>query len=199
MAQRMPLQFPKRGMDKSMRVIAGDARGVRLEPLAGEETRPTVDRVKEGVFSAIQFLIPGAMVLDLFAGSGQMGIEALSRGAKGCVFIDQNRAASDIVQKNLRAAHLFEKARVANTEAVSYLSTCKEQFDILFLDPPYYQDTIAQILPRVACITAPGGIVLCETELAAVLPQDVPCDAGGLHMAKQYRYGKVLVTKYIAD
>ena len=94
-----------------MRVIAGTARGVRLRTLPGTDvTRPTVDRVKEGMFSALQFLLPGARVLDLFAGSGQLGIEALSRGAASCVFIDENRAAVRIVQDNLRAAGLSARA-----------------------------------------------------------------------------------------
>ena len=99
-----------------MRVISGTARGTRLAALPGEEiTRPTVDRVKEGMFSAVQFLLAGARVLDLFAGSGQLGIEALSRGAARCVFIDSSREACAVVRQNLKAAGLFEKASVAET------------------------------------------------------------------------------------
>ncbi|MEG0877155.1 MAG: 16S rRNA (guanine(966)-N(2))-methyltransferase RsmD [Oscillospiraceae bacterium] len=175
-----------------MRVISGDARGTRLETLEGEDTRPTVDRVKEGIFSAVHFALPGSMVLDLFAGSGQMGIEALSRGAKSCVFIDQNREATDIIQKNLRSAHLFEKARVASTSAESFAAMCKDKFDIVFLDPPYNNGTISAILPMVEKLVSEGGTVICETELSAELPSQ----CGKLQMAKQYKYGKVLVTRY---
>lgn len=88
-----------------MRVISGSARGTKLAALPGEDiTRPTVDRVKEGMFSALQFILPGAKVLDLFAGSGQLGIEALSRGAASCVFVDQDRGAVRIVEQNCKAA-----------------------------------------------------------------------------------------------
>ena len=111
-----------------MRVIAGSARGIRLTALPGEEiTRPTIDRVKESMFSSVQFLVEGADVLDLFAGSGQLGIEALSRGARRCVFIDQDKGACDVVRQNLRAAGLAGKASVTQTQAqhcLLYTSRC---------------------------------------------------------------------------
>ena len=120
-----------------MRVISGTARGTKLESLEGLSTRPTIDRVKEGIFSSIQFVVPGAKVLDLFAGSGQMGIECLSRDAVKGVFVDSNKDAVNIVIKNIKACGLFDKARVVNMTAEDYLRTCKEEFDIIFLDPPY--------------------------------------------------------------
>ena len=176
-----------------MRVISGSARGTRLAALPGEDiTRPTVDRVKEGMFSALQFILPGARVLDLFAGSGQLGIEALSRGAADCVFVDQDRGAARIVQQNCKAAGVQDRSRVRNIGADVFLAGCGEQFHIVLLDPPYRQGTLARILPQVARVTAPGGTVLCESELAAELP-DV-CE--GLCKKKQYRYGTVLVTRY---
>ena len=176
-----------------MRVIAGMARGTKLAALPGTEiTRPTVDRVKEGMFSAVQFELPGARVLDLFAGSGQLGIEALSRGAARCVFLDEDRGAAAIVAQNLKAAGLFGQASVSNMTAQSYLAAAREEFDLVLLDPPYRRGTLAQLLPEVARLTAPGGSVLCESELEAVLP----AQAGGLTMQKQYKYGKVLVTRY---
>ena len=123
-----------------MRVIAGSARGVKLSALPGEEiTRPTIDRVKESMFSSVQFLLEGAEVLDLFAGSGQLGIEALSRGAKRCVFIDQDRGACEIVRQNLRAAGLAGKASVSQTQAQHFLSTAREPFDLILMDPPYHE------------------------------------------------------------
>ena len=176
-----------------MRVIAGSARGTKLETLPGEEvTRPTIDRVKEAMFSALQFSLPGARVLDLFAGSGQLGIEAISRGAAGCVFLDRDRRAVEIITRNCKAAGVFDRCRVAQGEAEGFLAATKDTFHIVLLDPPYHHGTLAAILPAVADVTAPGGTVLCESELAA----DLPDECGGLHKKNQYRYGKVLVTRY---
>lgn len=176
-----------------MRVIAGSARGRRLDTLPGEEiTRPTVERVKEGMFSALQFLLPGARVLDLFAGSGQLGIEALSRGAAHCTFVDQNRAAAGLTLKNCKAAGLYKTARVVQTEAQAFLARTADRFHIVLLDPPYRQGILAAILPLVDRVTEPGGTVLCESELEASLPDE----CGGLEKKKQYRYGTVLVTRY---
>lgn len=176
-----------------MRVISGSARGTKLAALPGEDiTRPTVDRVKEGMFSALQFILPGAKVLDLFAGSGQLGIEALSRGAASCVFVDQDRGAVRIVEQNCKAAGVQAQSRIRNTRADTFLASCGEQFHIVLLDPPYRHDTLAQILPQVARVTATDGTVLCESELAASLPDE--CE--GLCKKKQYRYGTVLVTRY---
>ncbi len=176
-----------------MRVIAGSARGTKLETLAGEEiTRPTIDRVKEGMFSSIQFQLPGAAVLDLFAGSGQLGIEALSRGAARCVFCDQDRQAAEIVQKNCRAAGVFGQSKVVCMQAEALLSATKEKFDIVFLDPPYRQNTLEQILPKVSAVMQLNGIVLCESERDASLPEHI----AGLVLKKEYKYGTVKVTKY---
>ena len=179
-----------------MRVIAGTARGTKLTALPGEDvTRPTQDRVKEGMFSAVQFMLGGARVLDLFAGSGQLGIEALSRGAARCVFIDENRDACAVVRQNLKAAGLFERASVAGTSAAQYLSTCRERFDLILLDPPYRHDTVAAVLPAVADVTAPGGVVLAETEYGAPLPER----CGPLRLKKQYKYGKSAFARYEAQ
>ena len=159
-----------------MRVIAGEARGRRLEALPGTDiTRPTLDQVKEAMFSIVQFDLPGARVLDLYAGSGQLGIEALSRGAARCVFLDENREAVNI------------------GEAARFLSACREQFDLVLLDPPFHNGTLENILPIVDKCVAPGGIVICESETKLVLPAEV----GGLQLKKQYKYGKVLLWKYV--
>lgn len=179
-----------------MRVIAGLARGTKLTALPGEDiTRPTIDRVKEGMFSAVQFLLEGASVLDLCAGSGQLGIEALSRGARRCVFIDHNRDACGIIRQNLKAAGLSGQASVAQSEAQAYLAACaraSEQFDIILLDPPYRQNTVALLLPAIAAVTAPGGVVMAETEYGAPLPEQCGC----LKRKKQYKYGTVALTRY---
>ena len=158
-----------------MRVIAGEAHGTPLATLPGEDvTRPTIDRVKEAMFSIVQFDLPGARVLDLYAGSGQLGIEALSRGAARCVFLDENREAVNIVMRNCKTCGVFDRSRVNVGEAARYLSACRE------------------ILPAVDKCTAPGGTVLCESETGLVLPAQV----GGLTLQKQYKYGKVLLWKY---
>ena len=120
-----------------MRVITGSARGRRLKELEGQETRPTTDRVKESIFNIIQFDVEGSRVLDLFAGTGQLGIEALSRGAAAAVFVEQRRDAAALVRENLKITGLTDRARVVNGEALSYLASAGEKFDIIFLDPPY--------------------------------------------------------------
>ena len=178
-----------------MRIIAGELRGRKLQVLEGEETRPTLERVKEGIFSSIHFLVEGARVLDLFAGSGQLGLEALSRGASFSVFIDQNPAATAVVTKNCKELGVFSSCRVATMPAESFLAGSREQFDIIFLDPPYHNETLVRLLPAVSQHTAPGGVVLCESELKAEMPEQVE----DLKLVKQYRYGSVLVTKYRKD
>lgn len=175
-----------------MRVISGSARGTKLESLEGLSTRPTIDRVKEGIFSSIQFVVPGAKILDLFAGSGQMGIECLSRGAMKGVFVDANKDAVNVVIKNIKACNLFDKARVVNMTAQDYLRSCKDEFDIIFLDPPYNMGILDEILEKVYQITAPGGIIIAESELGWKPAQEI----AGLEMVKQYKYGKVFVTKF---
>ncbi|MEG2842592.1 MAG: 16S rRNA (guanine(966)-N(2))-methyltransferase RsmD [Ruthenibacterium sp.] len=176
-----------------MRVISGIARNTKLAALPGEDvTRPTIERVKEGMFSAVQFMIAGAKVLDLCAGSGQLGIEALSRGAEKCVFIDQNRDAVTVIQQNLKAAGLFNSASVAQTSAEGYLASCRETFDLILCDPPYRQNAAAMLLPLIAKVAAPGANILFEAEAHADLPEK--CD--GLTLQKQYQYGAVLVGRY---
>ncbi len=176
-----------------MRVIAGEARGRRLEALPGTDvTRPTMDQVKEAMFSIVQFDLPGARVLDLYAGSGQLGIEALSRGAARCVFLDESREATAVVMRNCKACGVFDRSRVSIGEAGRYLSACHEQFDLVLLDPPFRQGMLEEILPAVERVVAPGGIVLCESEQRLVLPARV----GELTLQKQYKYGHVLLWRY---
>ena len=176
-----------------MRVIAGTARGIRLTALPGEDvTRPTVDRVKEAMFSSVQFLLPGARVLDLFGGSGQLGIEAVSRGAASADIIDQNAAAIRVITENCRLTGLSGQCRVHSCEAGSYLASCGQRYDLVLMVPPYRHGTVARLLPAVDRVTAPGGVVICETEPEA----ELPAETEGLILKKQHRYGKILVTKY---
>lgn len=132
-----------------MRVIAGKARRTPLVTLDGVDTRPTTDRIKETLFNMLQYDLGDCAFLDLFAGSGGIGIEALSRGARFCVFVDQNPAAADCIRKNLTATRLEDQALVMNCDArtaIKRLETREDRFDYLFLDPPYHQELERQIL-----------------------------------------------------
>lgn len=176
-----------------MRVITGTARGRKLVTLEGEEVRPTTDRVKEAVFSIIQFQIEGRRFMDLFAGSGQMGIEALSRGASFAVFVDTRKEAVNAIKKNLNSTGLETNARVLHMDAISFLEQKNDPFDLAFLDPPYRTGALQQALPEVAGLMNPGGMILCEHPVDDKLPDQ----AGAFVMAKQYRYGKIMVTTYL--
>ena len=175
-----------------MRVITGSARGMALKAPKGMDTRPTMDQVKEGIFSAIQFEVEGRRVLDLFAGSGQLGIEALSRGAKSCLFVDRSAEALAVVKANCKTAGVDRQSDIRQGEAESFLANIRGPFDLALLDPPFHHDTVAAVLPLLAAKMAPGGVVLCETEREADLPEQ----AGALTLVKQYNYGKIKVSRY---
>ena len=175
-----------------MRVITGSARGRKLITLEGLDVRPTTDKVKEGIFSAIQFDIPGRKVLDLFAGSGQLAIECLSRGAEKAVLVDSSSKALGIINKNLAATGLADRAEVFANDAFSYLTRCRETFDIVFLDPPYNMDVIERILPMLIPLLSRCATIVCETDISATLPEEVE----GFKIYRTYKYGKTLVTTY---
>jgi 16S rRNA (guanine(966)-N(2))-methyltransferase RsmD len=151
-----------------MRIITGSARGAVLTTLEGENTRPTGERAKEALFSMIQFDIEGRRALDLFAGSGQLGLEAVSRGAVSCVFIDEAREAVEIILANAKKAKLFDKCRISTGSYKSYLKNAagKEEFDLIFLDPPYASDYIADSLEMIADggLLRAGGRIVCESD-----------------------------------
>lgn len=172
-----------------MRVITGACRGRRLLEPAGRDVRPTTDQVKEAMFNIIQFHVEGARVLDLFAGTGQLGIEALSRGAESCTFVDASRDSIRLVEENLRRCGL--EARVLCCDALGFLKT-REQFDLIFLDPPYGNgmDTKAVENVKEFDILSKGGIMICETRADAPLP-DIPASFGTV---RTYRYGKIKLT-----
>ena len=179
-----------------MRVITGSARGRRLKTLDSLDIRPTPDAVKEAIFSVIQFDVPAARVLDLFAGSGQLGIEALSRGAAHCVFVDKNPDAVTVVRDNLAACKFpASDVRVLNADSVEFAKTSKGGFDIAFLDPPYRNGLLESVLPHLGDKMTEGGIVVCEHESELTLPESF----AGLTLRKRYRYGKVAVTVYNAS
>lgn len=175
-----------------MRVITGEAKGKRLKTLEGMDTRPTTDRVKEGLFNIIQFDLPASRVLDLYAGSGQIGIEALSRGAEYAIFNDENRQAQQIIKDNLVSTGLFKRSRVISMDAKAYLNTTKDEFDIVFLDPPYNKGILPEILPLVVEKMTDRGIIICEHEKNEQLPEKVL----NFELKKQYRYGKIMLSVY---
>lgn len=175
-----------------MKIITGRLRGRSLQTLPGEETRPTTQRVKEGLFSAIQFDIEGRRVLDLFAGSGQLGIEALSRGAAGCVFVDRNPEAAALIRRNLTELGIAPEGRVLAQDAASYLAHVKESFDLAFLDPPYAAELLEPTLRVLAPHMAAGGLVVCESDRELAMPEQ----AEGLTLYRSYRYGRVMVWIY---
>ena len=176
-----------------MRVITGSARGCRLVTLAGERTRPTTEKVKEGLFSAIQFDIEGRRVLDLYAGSGQLGIEALSRGADSCVFIDRNPEAAAVIKQNLQRCGLSMRSQVVTTDAISFLERPNAVFDLVFMDPPYADDgSLLLTLQKVVMHINDGGILICESDDGTILPDKVD----RFTLDRTRRYGRVHVWIY---
>lgn len=151
-----------------MRIITGSARGIQLTTLEGEATRPTAERVKEAVFSMLQFELEGRTVLDLFAGSGQLALEALSRGAARATLIDSSREAAAIVMENAKKTRLFDRCRISCTDYASFIrgAAGRERYDIVFLDPPYAEGLVPEALRKLADggIFAPGAVVVCETD-----------------------------------
>lgn len=178
-----------------MRVITGTARGRKLKDLPGLDTRPTTDKVKESIFNIVQFDVEGRKVLDLFAGTGQLGIEALSRGAEKCVFVDQSRSAAKVVAENLETTGFSNTARVVQADALSFLSSCRERFGLAFLDPPYDTELLEKALFRMAeiDIMTENGIIVCESRAEKVLP-DLPAP---YEKGREYRYGKIKLTLYV--
>ena len=177
-----------------MRVITGSARGRKMKTPENYDIRPTTDNVKESVFNIIQFDIEGRRVLDLFAGTGQLGIECLSRGASSAVFVDQSREAVKIVKENLKACGL--SGTVVQSDALSFLRTCGK-FDIIFVDPPYDSDLYESVLNTVNSIDilSDGGIIICESRRERALPEMT----APYKKRKEYTYGKVKLCIYTKE
>ena len=177
-----------------MRVITGKARGVVLKTPDGMQTRPTADRVKEALFSIIQFELPGAKVLDLFGGTGQLGIEAISRGAKEAVFVDAREDACRLIRENLKRTKMEQEGKVVRADYLDYLKRCRETFDIILLDPPYAEVFLENSLKMIAeiDILRSGGIIVAERPVEKDLPWEFP----GFTRSKDYKYGRTLLTIY---
>lgn len=173
-----------------MRVITGTARGRKLKEPAGLDIRPTTDTVKEAVFSMIQFDIEGRRVLDLFAGTGQLGIECLSRGAKSVTFVDESREAVKLIRENLERCQM--QGEVVQTESVGFIGR-DGKYDLIFLDPPYDTGLLSSALDKIVRfdILNDGGIIICESRQETTVPAlPVP-----YFVEKERRYGKIKITK----
>ena len=177
-----------------MRVITGKARGIQLKTPEGMLTRPTADRVKEALFSIINFDIPGAKVLDLFGGTGQLGIEALSRGADSAVFVDAREESCKLIRENLKRTKLDQDGKVIRSDYMDYLNRCREQYTIIFLDPPYAEVFLENALKKITeiDILQSNGIIVTERPLG----KELPWEFEGYTRSKDYKYGKVLLTIY---
>ena len=173
-----------------MRVVSGTARGCKLQPVPGMNTRPTTDRVKENVFNLIQEHVRGARVLDLFAGTGQLGIEALSRGAERCDFVEHDKTAYNIVYKNTQSARVADRAALHRAEAAEFVSRAgRRQYDLIFLDPPYGGKILENILLQIETfdILSTNGIIICESAVEDRF-------AHGFALVRERRYGATLIT-----
>ena len=179
-----------------MRIITGSARGTKLATLEGEATRPTAERVKEAIFSMIQFDLPDSHVLDLFAGSGQLGLEALSRGAEKAHLVDRSAEATAIIKHNAQKTHLWDRCRVVTMDFADYIRGTKgEKFDFVFLDPPYGSGMLKAALEKLAEseLLADGAWIFCEDETDDIFGGDETL-AARFNVEKQNRYGRVFIT-----
>lgn len=148
---------------------------------------------KEAIFSILQDELPEAAVLDLFAGSGQLGIEALSRGARRAVFVDRGRPALEAIRENLKTAGFENRGVVAGSDCMEYLRRCSDRFDIIIMDPPYGKDFIEEAVPLAAAVLYGSGCLVCETQRDEAMPAGA---GNGFALFRQYRYGKSKITVY---
>ena len=180
-----------------MRVISGKAKGITLKTPSGMQTRPTADRVKEALFSILQFDLPGKRVLDLFGGTGQLGIEALSREASYAVFVDASGDACSLIRENLKRCKFTSEAKVIRSDYLNYLKSTTDKFDIIFLDPPYaevFLENALKIITEIDILQS-GGIIVTERPVG----KDLPWTFEGFSRSKDYKYGKTLLTIYRKD
>lgn len=174
-----------------MRVISGSARRKTLYTAQGLDIRPTLDRVKESIFNIIAFDVAGASVLDLFCGSGALGIEALSRGAESAVFVDNSPASVSVTEQNLKFTGLDNRAHVVLSDSIEYLKHTNQKFDIIFIDPPYesglYESALSEIIS--ANILNPGGQIIAECDKV----KTPPFSTDGFTDVREKIYGRVKI------
>ncbi|MDS1029899.1 16S rRNA (guanine(966)-N(2))-methyltransferase RsmD [Bacillota bacterium LX-D] len=177
-----------------MRIISGKAKGHPIVAPKGFDTRPTTDRVREAIFNIIQMHISGAEVLDLFAGTGALGIEALSRGAKKAFFVEKSLPALKCIEKNLLTTKLKDFAYILNSDAFFYLTNCKEKFDLIFLDPPYGHNLVERALEIISqrSILNSKAIIIAETSKS----DNLPVSLKNIECYRQVRYGDTMIWFY---
>jgi 16S rRNA (guanine(966)-N(2))-methyltransferase RsmD len=176
-----------------MRIISGSARGRKLKEPVGNKIRPTSDRVKEAVFTIIQFDVEGRRVLDLFAGSGQYGIEALSRGAKSAVFVDTLSDAVRLVRENVQKCGFSDLSSIYARDALRFLDN-DEKYDLIFIDPPYDTPLAKQAIEKIMLFDKLNinGIIITEIKADSISPEV----KDPYSLEKEYRYGGVKIVKY---
>lgn len=176
-----------------MRIISGSRRGHKLLEFEGRDVRPTTDRVKEAMFNLIQGFCPGSKCLDMFAGSGALSLEAVSRGAEKAVLLDKDKKSIDIIKKNVQSLDFTDRCEVRNEDCFDYAKRTSEKFDIIFLDPPYNKGFIEPVLSAIVEneLLSEGGIVILESDNT-----DFKMDFQGLEILKQRRYGRTYITIY---
>ena len=174
-----------------MRVVSGIARGRFLKTLEGESTRPTTAKVKESIFNIIQFDLEGKTVLDLFSGSGQLAIEAISRGASRAVAVDSSKKATDVIKENVKTCGFSEEISVITGDYSDFLKK-KNKFDIIFLDPPYGSEAMDKALAQIRLfdILSKRGIIVCETEALSKIDGFPETE----YSMREYKYGRVKLT-----
>lgn len=176
-----------------MRIISGIRRGHKLLEFEGEDVRPTTDRVKESIFNLIQMFVPDSECLDMFAGSGALSFEAISRGASGAVCIDADKRSVDIIKKNAASLGFSDRCEIVNMSCFDYIEKCEKKFDIIFLDPPYNRNFIEPVLDGILKndILNDDGIIVLESD-----GTDFHDGVDGLSIYRQRKYGRTYITVY---
>ena len=180
-----------------MRVISGKARGLKLNTPKNDDVRPTTDRVKESLFNMINSYIMDSDILDLFAGTGSLGIECLSRGANQCIFVDNSKESINIVKSNIKKARVENESIVLNLDfksAINSLSSKNKQFDVIFMDPPYYKNMFSDALSAVDNnnLLKEDGIIVVEHDTVDKFPDNM----GRLYKSREKKYGNTTLTFY---
>ena len=178
-----------------MRIISGSARGLKLKPPTNMDVRPTTDRVKESLFNIINFQLRDSNILDLFSGTGSLGIECLSRGAKKCIFVDNSRDSVEIIKHNLKISKFESVSEVLTSgavAAVNKISTGREKFDIIFMDPPYLKDFVTPTLEKISesNILQEDGMIIIEHDYKDEITDRV----GNIVKYREKKYGKIMIS-----
>lgn len=180
-----------------MRIITGEYRGRKLEAPAGSDVRPTSDKVKESIFNMLMYDVYGSVCIDLFAGTGNLGLEALSRGAKMCWFCDNSRESIKYIKENIEKCGAQDKSKVVTGDYMKCLERVKEPVDLIFIDPPYGSDLYEKALENIDSLDllADEGIIIAEHDKYVDLPETV----GNLKVFKEKKYGRIRVTMYMKE